>query len=445
MSPAQRVVWSDGLFLMPSHFQQLERWVERLVDARVAGAPAGGWGFTHLRLDAAAAAGGRVGLAAARGVMPDGTPFAVPDDAPVPPPIELPVDAHDVLIHLALPAVREGLVQVAFEGAAVPPETRWVARTRQVIDAVLPDAEATEMALGELQLRLVRHDEPAAGLCRMPVARVVERRASGALSLDETWIAPALDCHAVPALQAVLTEAHHLVRHRADAIAARLSTAASSGGEIAELLRLQAINRHDAALTHLVRCDAVHPEALFALLARAVGELATFDDRRGRRARALPGWRHDDPREGLSGLMEELRDLLSEVVDPQVVPVPLRARAAGVWTAALPEADLAAPATFVLVVHADQPADELRCRFPAQVKIGPADRIRDLVRLHLPAIALEPLPVAPPRLPYYAGFTYFRLDRGSPLWAHLAATRVMALHVAGDFPGLRLELWALRE
>ena len=31
-----------------------------------------------------------------------------------------------------------------------------------------------------------------------------------------------------------------------------------------------------------------------------------------------------------------------------------------------------------------------------------------------------------------------------PLWSRVEASRVLALHVAGDFPGLRLELWALR-
>jgi type VI secretion system protein ImpJ len=445
MTSSQRVVWSDGLFLRPSHFQQMERWVERLVDTRVAVGPACRWGFTHLRLDTAAAAGGLLGLAAARGVMPDGTPFSLPDDAPVPAPVEIPADAREVRIHLALPAVREGAVQVAFEGAAVPPQARWLARTRAVVDTVLPDAELTEMALGELQFRLVCGDEPAPGLCRMPVARVIERRAGGALTLDETWIAPSLDCRAVPSLQALLAEARHLVRHRADAIAARLSSAAARGAEVGELLTLLVANRHDAALGHLMACDPVPPDALFALLARAVGELATFDDRRGRRARSMPAWRHEDPREGLAALMDELRSLLSDVVDPHAVALPLQSRAAGLWTAALADPALPARADLVLVVRADLPAEALRRRFPAQVKIGPADRIRDLVRLHLPAIGLEPLPVAPSRLPYYAGFTYFRLDRQDPLWGQLATARVLALHVAGEFPGLRLELWAVRE
>jgi len=110
----------------------------------------------------------------------------------------------------------------------------------------------------------------------------------------------------------------------------------------------------------------------------------------------------------------------------------------------VPDPELLRSAMFVLAVNADKPGEFVRTRFPAQVKIGPPDKIRDLVRLHLPAIAVEALPMAPPRMPYYAGYTYFQLDRGSELWKQLDVTKVLALHIAGDFPGLQLELWALK-
>ena len=47
----KRVIWSEGLFLRPQHFQQLERSVEMLVDSRAAGMFAPGWGLSSLRLD----------------------------------------------------------------------------------------------------------------------------------------------------------------------------------------------------------------------------------------------------------------------------------------------------------------------------------------------------------------------------------------------------------
>jgi type VI secretion system protein ImpJ len=79
------------------------------------------------------------------------------------------------------------------------------------------------------------------------------------------------------------------------------------------------------------------------------------------------------------------------------------------------------------------------------VKIGPVERIRDLVNLQLPGVTMRPLPVAPRQIPYHAGFNYFELEtRNNELWKQLEASGGLAMHIAGEFPGLELEFWAIR-
>ena len=106
--------------------------------------------------------------------------------------------------------------------------------------------------------------------------------------------------------------------------------------------------------------------------------------------------------------------------------------------------DLIKTATFVLAVGAEMPGEQVRKLFPAQVKIGPVEKIRDLVNLHLPGVGLRPLPVAPRQIPYHAGNNYFELDTSSEFWRGLEHSGGVALHIAGDFPGLKLEFWAIR-
>jgi type VI secretion system protein ImpJ len=86
----------------------------------------------------------------------------------------------------------------------------------------------------------------------------------------------------------------------------------------------------------------------------------------------------------------------------------------------------------------------LRRQFPAQVKLGPVENIRELVNSALPGIGLRPLPVAPRQIPFHVGRAYFELDRASPHWKAMQTSGGLALHVAGDFPGLEMELWAIR-
>jgi type VI secretion system protein ImpJ len=99
---------------------------------------------------------------------------------------------------------------------------------------------------------------------------------------------------------------------------------------------------------------------------------------------------------------------------------------------------------FVLAARADLAAEDLRTRLLLQMKIGSSDKIRDLVNLQLPGVALRPMAVAPRQIPYHAGSAYFELDRSSDLWRGMHSSGVIALHQAGDLPGLTLELWAIR-
>jgi type VI secretion system protein ImpJ len=55
------------------------------------------------------------------------------------------------------------------------------------------------------------------------------------------------------------------------------------------------------------------------------------------------------------------------------------------------------------------------------------------------------LPVAPRQIPYHSGFAYFQLNRNHELWTQLSQSGGIALHVAGEFPGLQMEFWAIKD
>ena len=53
--------------------------------------------------------------------------------------------------------------------------------------------------------------------------------------------------------------------------------------------------------------------------------------------------------------------------------------------------------------------------------------------------------MAPRQLPFHTGSHYFELERQGDLWKQIERSGSLALHVSGDFPGLELELWAVRQ
>ncbi|HRO16315.1 MAG TPA: type VI secretion system baseplate subunit TssK, partial [Paracoccus sp. (in: a-proteobacteria)] len=77
MTEGSRVVWSEGLFLRPQHFQQQDRHAGAGLRMLLRARPRQAWGFVALRLDAAALDAGQVGVAEAEGILPDGTAFRI--------------------------------------------------------------------------------------------------------------------------------------------------------------------------------------------------------------------------------------------------------------------------------------------------------------------------------------------------------------------------------
>jgi type VI secretion system protein ImpJ len=221
------------------------------------------------------------------------------------------------------------------------------------------------------------------------------------------------------------------------------ATGRGSAAEIADFLMLQAINRYQPLISYYADSGAVHPEEFFQLCISAAGELATFTTT-SKRPPAFGGYRHDHLRESFDPVILSLRTSLSVVLDQAAISIPIEPKKFGISVAIVPDRTLYSTAIFILAARADIPAEELRRRFPAQLKVGPVEKIRDLVTLQLPGVPVHAVPVAPRQIPFHAGFAYFELDQSNELWDQLKTSGGVALHIAGEFPGLAMEFWAIR-
>jgi len=439
-----KVLWTEGLFLRPQHFQQQERYLEHLVDRRARAAAPWHWGFERLELDDAALSMGKLTLRAASGVLPDGTPFDFPaDDAP-PAPLDVPASREDYLVCLAIGLDRPGVPHAALTDAPTGQVVRCTARDAEVTDVVAGALEPAPMQLGGLRLALLPAGEITGAYASMPVARVIERRADGQVVIDRQFVPPTLGCNGASVPRGWIAELRGLLRQRCEALAVRMAQPGRGGvAEIADFLLLQTVNRHLALFDHLAEVPVLHPERLYEACVTMAGDLAAFGPER-RLSQPFPPYVHDDLQLTFRPVLEQLRLALSMVLEQSAIPIELIDRKYGVRVAIIPDKALLSTANFVLAVNAQMPSEALRLRFPTQVKIAPVEKIRERVNLQLPGIGLQPLPVAPRQIPFHAGFSYFELDSVGELWSQLSQSGGLAMHISGDFPGLELEFWAIR-
>jgi type VI secretion system protein ImpJ len=444
MSWNNKIIWSEGMFLQPQHFQQHDRYLEKLLQGRTGPLLGHSWGFVHLELEGAALALGKIELAAARGVFTDGTPFDFPNNDAPPLPLDVSADIKDELIYLALPMQRPGTDEADLGEDQSASLARFAVSEADVRDSNASADRSALVQIGQLRLRLLRGREVTDAYTTLGVVRVIERRADNQLVLQKAYIPPVLHSGADATLAAYLRELHGLLHQRGEALAARLSQPGRGGvAEIADFILLQTVNRYEPLFTHLAAHPLLHPERLFSTCLGLAGDLATLSHT-NRRPPAFAAYQHDALEQSFTPLIADLRRSLSMVLEQNAIPIELQDRKYGVRVATIADLELLKSAGFVLAVNAQLPPDALRARFPTQVKIGPVERIRDLVNLQLPGIPLRALPVAPRQIPYHAGFNYFELERGGELWKQLERSGGLAMHIAGDFPGLELEFWAIR-
>jgi len=440
MTWSNRVAWQEGMFLRAQHFQQQDRALEALVLGRTAVLRPHGWGMVNWVINRDLLATGKFAATIASGVFEDGTPFSLPGDADHPVPLDVPEGTRNTVVHLALPVRQPGAVEIA---SADAPEGRYGLQEFEAYDTQSASPQPAALQVGRLRLRYLLENQRQPGFVCIGLARIVEVAADRRVTLDDRWIPPALICSAAPPLAGLLAELSGMLNQRGEALAARMTAPGRGVADVSDFLLLQSVNRWQKLLSHWADAGAVHPVDLYAVLVQMSGDLATFTEAT-RRPAAYPAYRHEDLQRSFAPVIADVRRSLSAVIDQTATPIPLQDPRHGIRVGQITDRNILRSGSFVLCVQADMPTDTLQRLFPAQVKIGAVEQIRELVNVALPGISVRPLPVAPRQLPFYAGASYFELDRNSPHWQQMQSSGAFALHVSGDFPNLNLELWAIR-
>lgn len=443
MSWNNKVIWSEGMFLRPQHFQQHTRYLENYVEGRSAVLRTHPWGFGQLKLDRQLLTLGKFGIASAQGVFPDGTPFNIPGDEDAPSFLDIPEQVQNSVVYLGLPVRRQGATEA---DCSDDPQglARYLCANQDTRDSNAGFESEAQLQLGRLRMRLLLENDRLEDYLCIGVARIAELRSDNQIVLDEDYIPTVMNCQADAVLAGFLKELQGKLHSRGDALAGRVSASGRGGAaEIATFLFLQLVNRYEPLVAHLASLEGLHPESLYRLALEIAGELATFVGE-GKRPIEFPAYSHDDLQSCFIPLMAELRRNLSMEVIEVAIPVELKKRKYGFYKAAIEDSALLSSASFVLAVNADIPAEDLRQHFPNQVQTGPVETIDNMARHALPGIRLRPLAVAPRQLPFHTGVVYFELDTTDPVWQELQKSGAIAMHVSAEIPGLDMQLWAIR-
>lgn len=452
-----RVVWQEGMYLAPHHFQAQRRHFEEGVALALRALVPWGWGVAAVSVDEDALRNGTLQLREARGILPDGTPFALPESDEPPPPVALadrfsPTrDSH--VVCLALPAWRSDAPNVGTDEHEAP-DARWRAVPREVVDEV-SGTDATTVEFAAKNLRLVLDDEVQEGDVALPVARV-RRDGAGHFAVDHDFVPPCVRIDASPRLLAIAQHVVGMLDAKGAALAATANQPAATpgsanpaagpvayaGNEVASRWMLHAVRSAEAPLRNLLATRGAHPERLWDALSRLAGALCTFS--LTAQPRDLPTYAHEDLAGCFGQLERFLREQLNVVVASRAVVVPLQKTAEALWTGSVGDARCYQPgARWYLAVKSPIGPPEVAARVPVLAKACASKFVMELVRRAFPGLPLEHIPAPPPGLAPRPDRTYFAVTLAGPCAQALQESKEVGVYVPDGIPEPSIEVAVL--
>ncbi len=437
-----RVVWREGLFIRPQHFQQQDRHVRAAIMTLAKELNSNGWGFFDLQLDKNLLGSGKLALNSASGVMPDGELFSISGQKD---PLILDVKEGDSAksVYLALPIVMPQSDELYFEDEK-PLQTRYVAHTASAIANTNAGEESSaDLFCAHHNFSLVFEDAMKAGYVGIKIAEIGAISSSGIVSLEDNYIPTYLHFHAALDLVTSLKELMSMLEYRTEKLAAKLSDASVQATELGDYLMLQLLNRTESRLTFFLSQDRVHPSQLFLELAGFAGELALFMKKQ-KRLEQQPEYSHEEQGESFKALVSEIKDMLSVVLEQNSITLPIEKRKYGIYVSQVENKSLIDSSTFILAVSADLENDKLTKILLANLKVGSIETIRNLVNYHLAGFVLKPLSVAPRQIPYRMNNIYFKLELNAEDREKLKSSGGFAFHLSKEIANIAYDLWVIR-
>lgn len=444
MVMTNRVLWKEGLFIRPHHFQQESRFFESQIK-QMLDITAFNYGFEKLSFEQQHLAYGRLSLSECKGIMPDGTLFHLPVTDELPSPLEVKSSAIGKIIYLCLPLKIDGNTEVEYKANTNSSvDSRGASVFTEIKDVHSESGDYAQLELVKNHYFLKVETDDLSNYATLPVARIKEITFENQIVLDTEFYPMALTIQAIPNFTSKILELTDLITQRAKSIAIRMSSPDQSGvADVNDFLMLLTLNRTLPLFKFLVKSPKIHPSKVYELLAGLHGELATFVLEE-RVPDKFYDYMHEVPHTSLEPLYLAIKSYLSVVSNAKALPLPITANQYGIYTSQVKDRSLYDTAEFIMAVKARLQPEVLKAQFAQQTKISSIEQINKLVHLQLPGIPLQILPVAPRYLPYHAGFVYFQLDKTSEYWRSVTSSAGFGFHVAGHYPDLEIEFWAIR-
>ena len=451
MSIPSKVLWGEGVFLRPQHFQQQDRYHEARLHQTAQALHPYLWGVRRIEWDYEALKADRLRLQALSLIFQDGEIVDAPSSEPLPVAIDLstlPASLQEVTWYAALPALAPGGGNAAPNGPqrdGLPAAGARYSQSTSETPDLYTNAVGAEVGYLKKSVRLVSDQEPLGAFDCVPVIRL-RRLVTGGFEPDPSFIPPGVSIASAPALKAMLDRLMDALQAKVQSLQGHMREPSRNviefrSGDVSSFWLLHTVSTSAAALMHYVRNPELHPERLFESLLALAGAMMTYSKQYS--LTHLPHYRHDDMAQCFASLDHIIRDLLDTVISTKYFSIALSEEKPSYHLGKLDSGKIDQRTTLYLAVSASMSALELVEIVPLRVKAGAPDDVEKCVLTAMPGVKITHAPQVPAAIPVQPDTYYFALESKGMLYEQMLKAQSISIYVPSGIRDLRISLIAV--
>lgn len=426
MMSTQGVIWTEGMFLAPQHFQHMDvsirNYSNELVSLDLIGDD---YGLSRIEINEDLLRIGKLSVKSASGILPDRNFFDLTSEIA----LEIPNGTVDCVVCLAVPLALSGVAQVGVASSI----NRIIKRELKLYDLTDSDSEPLEAELAELNLSLKFDTEDLSSFAYIPICKILEKTSEGRLILDRNFMPTAISLQANALLIEKLGEILSLSKARAENASVRLKSVQNSRTQlslISEKFELQILNKWILRLQNLLNEPFSSPRlAYYNFATMAVEMLALSHD-------TTPEnfvFNNQKPTESFNTVLSMLRALLTLEKSEAVIELTWNKELfekRRLLRLSIPRNLISSKRRIFLGIQSTNNNEPLAELVPKACKIAALSEMPALIQRGLPGILFKAIPSPPKELRQLTNGAFFSIDTNNADWKRLINNReILGFHV----------------
>ena len=441
MGKANKVVWKDGTFLYPQHFQRQDLYYEEQLKNYHIIQPYENWGIIDIDIDESYFKLNKIVITKCIGVFPDGTFFSMPNKEELPVALEIPDYYSNKLVYLGVPISNSCFLKKPKNLKSI--YSRYYPEECEVED-IHSEGGLKSITIGKLNINLFLEGEYTDQIILIPICKI--QYSNNGINIDPSYIPPFLKVKSSNILQGYLNETLGLLNQylKMNEHLIGEGIANQSVSRVENTLILQTVSSYKYSLSLMSQDKFLTPKSLIEKIISLIGALIIFTKGAFSNSNDI-SYNHINLIESFEPLVNLLKVIFKELNSYISVQIILRIKEDNIYEADL--SHLVSLENFSLIMgieFKDIASYDANTNIFNSIKISDKDSIQHIISLQVSGLEFSLINVLPSYVVYNDKTLYLKIQKNGKFWEKIEKNKNIALYFNEKLSKIiNIKLWMI--